>query len=189
MEWKDVAATVGKWAPAIGAALAPVTGGTSVMIGAGIGALTQAFGLSSDAKPEELLKAIQGDPEANLKLVQANQAFELAKREQDIKELSITLADIQSARNTATEQTKVTGKRDTNMYVLAWTVVVGFFLLLALLIFVALPVNQTNVLFVLFGALSSGFGQVLSYFFGSNKSSESKTDMLFNSTKNSEPCK
>jgi len=68
-----------------------------------------------------------------------------------------------------------TGKRDINLYVLAWMVVGLFFALVGLLMFVVLseanvsPVNQ------LFGAMATGFGMVLQYFFGSSKGSAEKT--------------
>jgi hypothetical protein len=42
----------------------------------------------------------------------------------------------------------------------------------------ALPPGQNEVIFMLFGAISSGFGQVLGFFFGSSKSSADKTQLL-----------
>ena len=41
-----------------------------------------------------------------------------------------------------------------------------------------LPQGSNDVVFMLFGALASGFGVVLQYFFGSSKSSSDKTKHL-----------
>jgi uncharacterized membrane-anchored protein YitT (DUF2179 family) len=73
---------------------------------------------------------------------------------------------------------KATGKRDYNLYILAWTVVVGFFGLCAALLFKAIPDGQNDIVYVLFGGLVTGFSTVLAYFFGSSKGSADKTKFL-----------
>ena len=194
MEWKDVLGVIVDKAPAAGIALAPVTGGTSVLAGLVIKMIANAFGIKSpDPKPEEVMTAIQSDPQAVLKLETARLAYEQEKmrleyeekdkaRDDEIEALKVQLADVQSARQREVEITKVTGKRDINQYVLAWTLIAGFFALLAVLMFRALPADSTGVVFMLFGALSAGFGQVTQYFFGSSKGSAEKTVLLANST-------
>ena len=97
MDWKDVALAVGKIAPALGAVLAPATGGISLAIGAGIGAITTAFGLPSDAKPEDILAAVTTDPEARLKLLVAENDFKSKQRDQELEEMKAILEDVQSA--------------------------------------------------------------------------------------------
>ena len=184
MDFTDIASAIGKYAPVLGAALSPLTGGTSALIGAGIGALTKAFGLSESATSEEILKTIQADPEANLKLIAAESDYKLKMRDFDIQELKAQLADVQSARSRQIEHEKATGESDTNLYALAWVLVLGFLILIGFLLKVPVPEDQNGVLFMLFGALAAGFGQVLSFFFGSSKSSETKTDMIYNSTPN-----
>ena len=92
----------------------------------------------------------------------------------------VFIADIQNARQRQVELAKATGKKDYNLYILAWTVILGFFILCALLMKVTLPEGQNEVVFMLFGALASGFGQVLQYFFGSSKSSADKTVLMAN---------
>ena len=81
MDWKDIAGKVGEWAPAIGAALAPATGGTSLLLGGAVSALTKYLGLSPDAKPEEVLTAINVDPDARQKAQNAENEFILKKRD------------------------------------------------------------------------------------------------------------
>ena len=68
-----------------------------------------------------------------------------------------------------------TGKRDINLYVLAWMVVGLFFALVGLLMFVVLPEANVGPVNQLFGAMATGFGMVLQYFFGSSKGSADKT--------------
>jgi len=177
--WQEVAAKVGEWAPAIGAVLAPATGGTSVLIGGAVGALTKALGLSPDAKPEDILNAFNTDPEARLKAQIAENGFLLAQRGQDIEELKAHLQDVQDARRRQTEGEKTTGKRDINQYALAWLLVLGFFALTGLLLYFSYNgkpvVDSTGVLFMLLGALSAAFGGVIQYFFGSSAGSAAKS--------------
>ncbi len=73
------------------------------------------------------------------------------------------------------ESEKATGKRDMNLYVLAWMVVGLFFALVGLLMFVVLPEANVGPVNQLFGAMATGFGMVLQYFFGSSKGSADKT--------------
>ena len=100
--------------------------------------------------------------------------------EGQLKELGAYYADIQGARSREVEIVKATGKKDTNLYVLAWMLVGGFFALLATIMFVPIPPDQNGVVFMLFGSLASAFGAVIGYFFGSSKSSADKSAQLAN---------
>ena len=86
--------------------------------------------------------------------------------------------DGQSAKQQETETTKATGKKDYNLYVTAWCVLAGFFILTGVLMFYPLPEGSSQAVYMLFGALAGGFGTVLQYFFGSSKGSSDKTQML-----------
>ena len=55
------------------------------------------------------------------------------------------------------------------LYLLAFSVVFGFLYLTGALMTKELPQSNKEVLLVLFGSISTGFGNVLSYFFGSSK--------------------
>jgi hypothetical protein len=46
---------------------------------------------------------------------------------------------------------------------------------------VTIPAGATNVLYTLLGTLAAGFMLVLQFFYGTNRSSDAKTDMIFNS--------
>jgi len=143
-----------------------------------MGVLLNALGLKADAKPDEVLQAIQNNPEAVLKLKQAEIDFKIKMGEQKLEEVKAYLADTASARSREVEITKATGKRDINQYILAWVMVGGFFSLTGILIFRAIPPSTSNVIYMLFGALSAGFGSVMNYYFGSSKGSAEKTNLL-----------
>ncbi|GAB2799030.1 hypothetical protein GCM10027040_27550 [Halomonas shantousis] len=77
MEWKDVATTVGKIAPALGAAL----GGPA---GAAVGGLAaRALGVSET--PEALAESLKADPEAAIKLRQVEADLESVRIEAQAK--------------------------------------------------------------------------------------------------------
>lgn len=181
MDWKDIAGKVSEWAPAIGAALAPVTGGTSALIGGAVGALTKALGVSPDAKPEEVLAAITTDPEARLKAQIAENEFLLKQREQDVKELEIRLADLSNARQRQTEHEKITGKADKNLYALAWLGVLGYLALIIYLISFGLPKMTVELALMvgnLIGIVGAKYSGIFDYFFGSSKGSADKAAQL-----------
>ena len=172
-DWKDVAKVVSTAAPLLGSLLG---GPTGAAVGTAVKLVASALGVGPE--PEEVMKAIQADPEALAKL----RALELKHQEQlaklALEQERARLADIASARQREVEIVRATGKRDINLYLLAWSVVAGFFGLCYALMRIQLPPNSNDVIFMLFGALAAGFGQVLQYFFGSSKSSAEKTHLL-----------
>lgn len=160
--------------------------GVGAPIGAAIGAvgaLGRAFGLGDSAKPEEVLSAISADPEIRLKAMIAENDFKVKMKQAELDETKAYLEDVQSARLRQSQVEKVTGRRDTNLYMLAWTIIFGFFGLMCILLFVKIPEDSTGVIFMLFGALSASFGAVVSYFFGSSKGSADKSMELSETAK------
>ena len=167
------------FAPGISTVLAATGVGAPIAAAVGaVGALGRAFGLGSAAKPEEVLQAISIDPEIKLKAMIADNDFKVEMGRQDLEETKAQLADVQSARTRQVESEKAIGRRDTNLYMLAWCIIVGFFALMAILLFVKIPDDSTGVIFMLFGSLSAAFGGVVSYFFGSSKGSADKSQEL-----------
>lgn len=173
MNWKDVGEAVKKFAPVLGSALGP--GGAAV--GGAVSLLLGACGLGSDATPDEVLTAIS-DPATQLKLKEMENSHKEELEKIALAFHQADLADTQSARSREVEITKATGKRDVNLYILAWVVVVGFFILTGMLMYVTLPTANIGPVGILFGALVAGFTGVLGYFFGSSQSSDIKTQML-----------
>jgi len=173
MDWKDVGKAVGKVAPILGTALGGPQIGGLVSIVAG------ALGIKSEEpQPGEVMEAIKADPEAAAKLlaVQDNNRVEIERIA--LQRDQAYLQDRQNARSRQVESEKATGSKDVNLYVLAYLMIFGFFILTGLLCFVGLPDKSSQAVFILFGALVSGVGAVTQYFFGSSKSSADKTKML-----------
>lgn len=168
------------FAPGIATVLAATGVGAPIAAAVGaVGALGRAFGLGSTASPADVLAAIsKADPEAAIKIMVAENDFKIKMRDFELQELRAELGDIQSARSRQVAHETVTGKSDVNLYVLAWTIVVGFFGLMGLLFKYAVPADQTGVVFMLFGSLAAAFGAVIQYFFGSSSGSAAKTVML-----------
>ncbi|MDP8275894.1 MAG: hypothetical protein RAO92_05780 [Candidatus Euphemobacter frigidus] len=173
MDWKGIAATVSKAAPLLGTLVGGPIGGAA---GTAIKLIAGALGV--EETPDAIEAEIRANPDALLKLkeIEANSKVELERLV--LEQEKARLADVSDARSRQIEHEKATGKADTNLYVLAWTVVAGFFGLMGLLCFQSLPTGSSNVVFMLFGALATGFGQVLQYFFGSSKSSAEKTSLM-----------
>jgi len=178
MTWKDIGDFVKKGAPLLGSVIGGPAGGA-------IGALvSSAFG---EGEPDKLLAKLQGDPEAMTKLKE----LELKHRERleelnleaariELEESKAYLADTQSARQREAAIVQATGKKDVNLYVLAWVVVGGFFVLTGMLMLIPELDGRTNnaMVNILFGGLVSGFATVLGYFFGSSKGSTDKTQLI-----------
>lgn len=166
MNWKSIGEkVVSMGLPMLGSVL----GGPA---GAEVGGMV-ASALGCDADPKSVDKAIRQDPEAFLKLRQA-------EMENDYRIRELYLADRQNARAREVGIVQATGEKETNLYVLAWVTVIAFFATVITVIVVDLPTSEASkiVMSMLFGALVSGFKDVLGYFFGSSKSSADKTRML-----------
>jgi cytochrome c biogenesis protein CcdA len=64
------------------------------------------------------------------------------------------------------------------MYILGALIVLGFFGLLALLIYKGIPEQNNDVLNITIGGLLAAFATIVSYFYGSSKGSHDKNEML-----------
>jgi len=175
MDWSKVAGFVKRAAPILGTAIGGPAGG---LAGGAISLIADAFGVENADDPAEIFNAITADPDAMVKLkqIQADNMVELKKLA--LQSDQAHLADVQDARARQVAIETSTGKRDLNLYVLAWLVVGGFFISIGVLIFQKLPDDSTGVVYLLFGALIAGFTQVMNYFFGSSKGSSDKTKLL-----------
>jgi hypothetical protein len=64
------------------------------------------------------------------------------------------------------------------MYCLGVLLTIGFFLLLILLILRPVPVQNSELLYLVVGALLGSFNHVVNFFFGSSVGSKHKTDLI-----------
>ncbi len=69
-------------------------------------------------------------------------------------------------------------KKDIFQYALAAVMVIGYFVILGMLVFNSLPIENKDAVNILLGILSMALGTVVGYFFGSSKGSSEKNDML-----------
>mgnify|MGYP000952915022 CR=1 FL=1 len=176
MDFSSLGKKIIEYAPAIGGALLGPGGAAG---GLAVKTIASIFGVSeAEATPEKLEAIINADPEAALKLRQGDWNFQCEMRKLENEELALRLSDIASARQRQTEHEKVTGKTDINIYILAWLVVAGFFVLLGMMMVVAMPQSNVGPVNQLFGAVATGFIMVLTYFFGSSLSSWIKTKLM-----------
>lgn len=141
----------------------PGAGGVLRSIGSALGLV--------DPSPADIQRALDSDPDAWTKLreFEMNHQLELER---------IQMQDRQSARDREARIVEATGSKDVHLYIMAWTMVVGFFALLCILFFVQVPDTARDLINLAVGALLSSFTAVISYFFGSSKGSADKTRML-----------
>ncbi len=173
--WNKIRETVGRIAPVLGNAIAPGIGGAAGSL------LASALGVENT--PEAVSARLAAlSPEDEGRIRQAEMQHREKLLEIGNVHDQLYLADTQDARRTEVERAKATGQKDINLYVLAWTVVVSFFITCAVLIFVKMPEGQANIVYMLLGTLGTGFITVLGYFFGSSKSSSDKTVLLAGKT-------
>ena len=171
-DWKDVGKSLaGNGLKLLGTVL----GGP---LGAKVGGMVAgALGLESDS-PDAVENAIAQDPQALVKLRELEMQHKTELRKLQLEEIRLQLGDVQNARDREIKITASTGERDINLYLLAWLVVLGFFVLVSFMYFISLPEKNIGPINQLFGAMATGFGMVLQYFFGSSKSSKDKDKVI-----------
>jgi len=182
--FQKIGDAVTDYAPGLAGILALVPGVGTVPAAAlgAVAALGRSLGLGSAARPEDVLQAISADPEIRLKAMVAENDFAVKMGQRDLDKLKAELADVQSARSRQVESEKATGKRDYNLYILAWVIMGGFLgIILAMIIgqyFYGKTLQNDPLLMLLMGSLSTNAGMVVGYFFGSSKSSADKNDQI-----------
>jgi hypothetical protein len=173
MSWKSIVKRV---APVLGTALGGPFGGMAVK------AITSAVlpedkqGLTGEALEKELETAISGNPEALLKLREADQAFDVEMKKLDVDILEIAAKDRDSARQLAKDTTLLPQMVLSAVYVIAFAVI----LVAVITGKVELAGFQQNMANMLIGILSAGLVQIMNFFFGSSAGSKQKTEKLAN---------
>jgi len=135
MNWKDLGKRIAKYAPELGAAF----GGPG---GAAIGTLASlvagAFGLTPDAKPEEIIAAIEKDPQAAVKLreIETNAKVEIHRLN---VQLAIQESQQETVRLQAVNATMQSESKSEHWPQYSWRPVNGF----------AFPIAVITIYFVL----------------------------------------
>lgn len=167
MDWKALVGTVAPW---IGAALGGPLGSAAA------GAVSDALGLS-DKTEASIKAALSGvTPEQMLALKNADQAFALKMQELGYKQVADLEAIAAGDRKDARDMQKTT--RSLVPAMLSVGVTLGYFAILIGMMTGTLKVSDSQALLLMLGSLSTGWGVVMAFWFGTTNSSSEKTRLL-----------
>ena len=179
MSWKDIASTVGKFAPIVGTVL----GGPA---GAAVGSLVSSA-LGVENEPQAVAKAIQADPQAALKLKQLqidNQKMLNAHIEKmadlDFEYEKSRVAEVASAREREIKTTS-SGSKNYVQGILAVVGIIAFFGFSGYIVVIGLPeMGKDSALVVgtVIGSVMMIGKDIYGYYFGSSSGSKEKTKLL-----------
>lgn len=171
MDWKNIVATVAPW---IGTALGGPLGGMAV------GAVADALGLS-DKTEASIKAALSGvTPEQMLALKNADQAFALQMQELGFKQVSDMEALAAGDRKDARDMQKTI--RSWVPATLSLMVTLGYFGILIGMLKGWFTVSDSEALLIMLGSLSTAWGVVMAFWFGTTNDSGRKTELLAKST-------
>ena len=170
MGLKDIGHALKKVAPLLAAVVGgPLGGGAAAIV-------SHALGVNAD--DHEALAVAVADPANEIKLRELEHTHREELERLALRDTELRLADTKDARSREVEITKATGKRDLNLYILAWVITIGFFAITGFLCVKEVPPGSVGPVGILFGALTAAFAGVVGYFFGSSAGSKEKTDIL-----------
>jgi hypothetical protein len=167
MNWTDIIKTVAPW---IGTALGGPLGGLAVE------AVASAFGLT-DKTVDAVKQAVAGaTPEQMLALKKADQDFAIQMQALGFKHIADLEAIAAGDRKDARDMQKTT--RSPVPAILSTLVTVGYFGILVGMMLGKLKVEDSQALLLMLGSLSTGWGMVMAFWFGTTADSGRKTDLL-----------
>jgi hypothetical protein len=172
MEWKDVGKTVAKAAPILGAVLGGPVGAVAGAAGSLLGGL---FGCEAD--PSEILRAVQADPEAAVKLKEMEIKYRTTLLDWRARQLEAELENTKSARRAEVDKALAGYGGAWATPAVALIVTCGFFYMLRVLLSGQAGTDNQAAL-ILLGSLGTGFGAVVNYYLGSSLGSSQKTSLL-----------
>ena len=161
MDWKGVGnAVIKAGAPLLGGALFGPAGSVIASM------ISGKFGVSPDATPDQVLTAINGDPDAALKLRQIETDHAERLQELENERLRIETADVQSARNVHQHHWMPS--------VLTLSLMVMFACAFNALLFMVLPDGNRDMVNFMLGQLSGWLSGAVVYWVGSTRASANK---------------
>jgi hypothetical protein len=156
-------------APALATALGGPLAGTATA------AVSNAIFGRPDASQGQIEEALdRADPDTLLKLKEADQRFA-----SDMAEIEVDLERI-AASDRADARTREIAVSDKMPAAIGSLVTLGFFGLLAALVFYQPPVANAEALYIMLGSLGTAFTGIVTYYFGSSVGSKHKTDLFAN---------
>ena len=178
MDWKGLGGQlIKKGLPLIGGLLLGPPGALGAK--AAVSLLSSTLDLKAeDATPDDIAGLLQANPEKLDMVIADEHKHKERLQELLLEEKRLEVQDTINARSREVELTKVTGKRDINLYVMSYMVIAGFFGTFGAIIFSVLPATSEKLVFLLLGGLIAAFERVLGYFFGTSRSSRDKTALL-----------
>lgn len=169
MEWKDIAQTVSKVAPVLGAVL----GGPVGAVAGAAGTLISSF-LGVDAQPALIAEALH-DPDTVIRLKELeHREHEMLMRWQ-ATQLQAEVENVRGARDREVALAKLGHGGAWITGLVALVVIVGFFWMLHAVVSMD-TVNDPALL--LLGSLGTAFGAVVNYYLGSSLGSYRKDGIL-----------
>ena len=167
MDFKPYLKLIGAVAPTIASALGGPLASTAV------GAVVNALGLGPDSDSQIEATLAAGAPDTLAKLKIAEEDFKVRMKQLDIDLEKINSDDRNSARN------REAAVRDKTPMILAYSVSIGFFGILYLMMTHGLPSTAGNeALLVMLGSLGTGWTCVIAYYFGSSAGSMDKNTII-----------
>lgn len=159
-----VKAVIAAVAPTVGTAL----GGPFGALAGGL--VAKALGAGDEKAVEAAIAS--GDPDALLKLKQAEQEFTVRMEELGIQREQLVFDDRSNAR---AREAQV---KDRTPAHLAYAITIGFFGTLAFMLIHGKPETGGDALLVMLGSLGTAWAGVIAYYFGSSTGSDRKTEAL-----------
>ncbi|MGG2041160.1 hypothetical protein [Burkholderia gladioli] len=176
--WGDVASAVSKFAPILGNAVPGV--GTVVGAGVGLAASVIAKALGTDPTPDSVMSALSADPNAMVKLRQAEMDHEkdlaaiVAQREQagyayQVSLYSAEASDRDSARRLATQQPRDWVRPTITMALLVGCLFATFLVLNGQASAVMKDPTAAGIAGIVLGYLFNELKQTLAFWFGTTR--------------------
>lgn len=167
MDWKNIIATVAPW---IGTALGGPLGGLAV------DAVGKALGIdqASEATIKQALAGVT--PDQMLAIKKADNDFSLQMQALGFKQ--VTDLEALAAGDRRDARAMQVAQRSWVPAALSVLVTLGFFGLLLGMLTGQLRVSDSQALLLMLGSLSTGWGMVMAFWFGTTHDSGRKTDLL-----------
>lgn len=183
--WDSALNVIKTLAPTIATAIGgPLAGGA-------VTALESVFGItpkpdaSTDDRTGAIAAAISGaTPEQLAAMRKADQDYAVAMAQAGFKDTE-TLASLAVQDRSSARAMQISTKSLTAPF-LAMFVTLGFFGVLAVMMFCTLPQETHDALMLMLGSLGTAWTGVIAYYFGSSAGSDRKTELLAQSTPGSQ---